>query len=358
MTEIDQRRRALSARLPELKIDALLVSSPANVRYLTGYAGSNGILLVTKAESHFFTDPRYALEASEQITCKVHVEKKPLLIAAGAIIKRKRLKKIGFESSWLRYDDYIKVKEELPLGSAMVPIGKIIEEQRMVKSASEIDLIRRSVATNSEAYSKTIRRVHAGAREMDIAAELEYQMRALGAEKAAFDTIVAAGPRSALPHAHPTAHRLGENELLLIDMGASQEGYASDMTRVAHTGTPPKRILRLYKAVLEAQLTALSSIKAGVTTGEVDAAARNVLKRHELDRAFVHSTGHGLGLEIHEPPRIARKDKTRLQAGMAITIEPGAYIDGLGGIRIEDTVLVTEHGCEVLTPTPKDLIEL
>jgi Xaa-Pro aminopeptidase len=358
LTEIEQRRRALSVRLPELKIDGLLVSSPANVRYLTGYSGSNGILLVTKAESHFFTDPRYAIAAAQQITCKVHIEKKPLLVAAVGIIKRKRLKKIGFESAWLRYEDYLKVKEELPLGYGMHPVGRIIEELRMVKSASEISLIRQSVATNSEAYSKTIRRVHAGAREMDIAAELDYQMRALGAEKAAFETIVAAGVRSALPHAHPTTHRLGENEVLLIDMGASQEGYASDMTRVAHTGTPPKRILKLYKAVLEAQLAALASIKAGVTTGQVDAAARNVLKRHELDRAFVHSTGHGLGLEIHEPPRIARKDKTRLQAGMAITIEPGAYIDGLGGIRIEDTVLVTEHGCEVLTATPKDLIEL
>lgn len=354
MTEIEQRRRTLSARLPELKIDALLVTSPANVRYLTGYAGSNGILLVTKAEAHFFTDPRYAIEASQHITCKVHVEKKPLLAGAIAVVKRKRLKQIGFESSWLRYEDYGKLREELDL----YPIGKVIEEQRMIKSASELDLIRRSVATNSEAYSKTIRRVHAGAREMDIAAELDYQMRALGAEKAAFETIVAAGVRSALPHAHPTAHRLGENELLLIDMGASQDGYSSDMTRVAHTGTPPKRILRLYKAVSEAQLAALCAIKDGVTTGEVDAAARSVLKRYELDRAFVHSTGHGLGLEIHEPPRIARKDKTKLRAGMAITIEPGVYIDGVGGIRIEDTVLVTEHGCEVLTPTPKDFIEL
>jgi Xaa-Pro aminopeptidase len=354
LTEIEQRRRTLAARLPELKIDALLVSSPANVSYLTGYAGSNGILLVTTTDAHFFTDPRYALEASQKITCKVHVEKKPLFAGATAVIKRKRLKKIGFESSWLHYEDYAKLERELNLH----PIGRVIEEQRMVKSASEIELIRRSVATNSEAYSKTIRRVHAGAREMDIAAELDYQMRALGAEKAAFETIVAAGVRSALPHAHPTPHRLGENELLLIDMGATQDGYASDMTRVAHTGEPPKRILRLYKAVLEAQLAALRSIKDGVTTGAVDAAARGVLKRYELDRAFVHSTGHGLGLEIHEPPRIARKDKTKLRAGMAITIEPGVYIDGVGGIRIEDTVLVTEHGCEVLTPTPKDFIEL
>jgi Xaa-Pro aminopeptidase len=354
LTEIEQRRLTLAARLPELKVDALLVSSPANVRYLTGYAGSNGILLVTTADAHFFTDPRYALEVSQKITCKVHVEKKPLLAGATAVIKRKRLKKIGFESSWLRYEDYAKLERDLNLH----PIGRVIEEQRMVKSASEIELIRRSVATNSEAYSKTIRRVHAGAREMDIAAELDYQMRALGAEKAAFETIVAAGVRSALPHAHPTPHRLGENELLLIDMGASQDGYASDMTRVAHTGEPPRRVLRLYKAVLEAQLAALRSIKDGVTTGAVDAAARGVLKRYELDRAFVHSTGHGLGLEIHEPPRIARKDKTKLRAGMAITIEPGVYIDGVGGIRIEDTVLVTEHGCEVLTPTPKDFIEL
>src|SRR5271163_3193362 len=129
----------MSARLPELKIDALLVSSPANVRYLTGYAGSNGILLLTKADSHFFTDPRYALEASQQITCKVHIEKKPLLMAAAAVIKRKRLKKIGFESAWLRYEDYIKVKEELPLGSTLQPIGRIIEDQRMVKSVAELD---------------------------------------------------------------------------------------------------------------------------------------------------------------------------------------------------------------------------
>lgn len=358
MTEIEHRRRTLSARLPELKIDSLLISSPANVRYLTGYAGSNGILLLTGDFAHFFTDPRYAIEASEKITCRVHIEKKALLVGAAAVIKRKRLKKIGFESAWLRYEDYLKVKQELPLGSGLHPIGRIVEEERMVKSAAEMSLIRQSVATNDEAYSKTIRRVHAGARESDIAAELDYQMRALGAEKAAFETIVASGVRTALPHAHPTSHRLGENELLLIDMGASQDGYASDMTRVAHSGVPPRRIAKLYKAVLEAQLAALSAVKAGVTTGDVDAAARNVLKLHELDRAFVHSTGHGLGLEIHEPPRIARKDKTKLEAGMAITIEPGAYIDGLGGIRIEDTVLVTEHGCEILTRSPKDFIEL
>ena len=358
MTELEQRQRDLSARFGEWKVDSFLVSSPANIRYLTGYSGSNGLLLVTREEAHFFTDPRYAIDATAQVTAKVHIEKKTLYSGAAAIIKRKRLKKIGFESFFTRYDEYLKLKDELPLGSSLYPIGRKIDEQRMIKSPSEIEKIRRSVLMNSEAYSRTIARVKRGAREQDIAAELDYQMRCLGAEKPAFETIVAAGERTALPHAHPSAHRLGENELLLIDMGACREGYASDMTRVAHTGKPPKKIQAMFKAVLEAQLAAIDAVRAGVVTGKVDAAARSVLQRHELERAFVHSTGHGLGLEIHEPPRIARKDKTKLKAGMAITIEPGAYIEGLGGIRIEDTVLVTEHGCEILTPTPKELLEI
>ncbi len=358
MTEIEQRRRAVAARLPSHKIDALLVSSPANIRYLSDYAGSNGLILITASESHFFTDPRYALEASQKITCKVHIAKGPLTAAASAILKRKRLKKIGFESAWLRYEDYIKIKEDLGLGSSLHPIGRIVEEQRMVKSPSEVERIRKSVQANSEAYSKTMKRVKPGVREQDLAAELEFQMRMLGAEKPAFDTIVAAGVRSALPHAHPTAYQIAENELLLIDMGASLDGYSSDMTRVAYAGVPPKQVRDLYRAVLEAQLTAINTVRAGVTGSKVDQAARDVLKKHKLEREFLHSTGHGLGLEIHEPPRIGKKDKTMLQAGMVITIEPGAYIDGLGGVRIEDTVLVTQNGCEVLTPTPKEFVSV
>ena len=358
MSEIEQRRRDAAARLGEWKIDALLISSPANVRYLSDYSGSNGLVLLAAADVHFFTDPRYALEASQKITCKVHVAKGPLIKAAAAILQRKKWKKIGFESAWMRVEEYNALKDDLPLGVSLHPIGRVIEEQRMIKSAEEIDRIRRSVLANSEAYSQTLKRIKPGARENDIAAELEFQMRMLGAEKPAFETIVAAGARSALPHAHPTGHRLQENELLLIDMGASLDGYASDMTRVCFTGAPPRRVRDLYRAVLEAQLAALNAVRSGVAAGKVDGAARDVLKRHKLDRAFLHSTGHGLGLEIHEPPRIARKDKTRLQTGMVITIEPGAYIDGLGGVRIEDTVLVTGSGCEVLTPTPKEFVSV
>ena len=348
----------MASRLGEHKINAFLVTSLANVRYLSGYAGSNGLMLLTPSETHFFTDPRYGIEVQGEVTCKVHVSKGPLMVAAAAIVKRKQLKKIGFESAWLRYEDYAKLKEELPLGSSLHPVGRLVEEQRMVKSPAEIDKVRKSVNVNSEAYARTMKRVRPGAREQDIAAELEYQMRILGAEKPAFETIVAAGARSALPHAHPTDHRLAENELLLIDMGTTLDGYASDMTRMAHLGAPSKRIRDMYRAVLEAQLAALSAVRPGVAASRVDNAAREALKRHNLNREFVHSTGHGLGLEIHEMPRVGRKDKTRLQAGMTITIEPGVYVEGLGGIRIEDTVLVTERGCEVLTPTPKEFVYL
>ncbi len=192
-------------------------------------------------------------------------------------------------------------------------------------------------------------------KESDLAAELEYRMRRLGAEKPSFETIVAGGARSAWPHAQPTASRLKTGDLVIVDMGAMLEGYASDMTRMLFLGTPGAQVKRMYRAVLEAQLAAIDTVRAGAKTAAVDAAARNVLKGYGLDKAFIHSTGHGLGLEIHEPPRIGKRDKTKLKAGMAITIEPGVYVEGFGGIRIEDTVLVTETGCEILTPTAKDL---
>jgi Xaa-Pro aminopeptidase len=364
LTEFEQRRQAAAAQLASRKVDGLLVSSPASVRYLTGYTGSNGLVLLTPSESYFFTDPRYAIdaaslfEADQSVVCRLHVAKKPLIQEAAGVIKRKKLKKIGFEPAWMHVEEHQELKKALPSGASLLPAGGLVEGLRMVKSTAEIDKIRRSVLVNSEAYLRTMRRVHPGVREREIAAELDYQMRALGAEKPAFDTIVATGARSALPHAHPTSNRLAENELLLIDMGATLDGYTSDMTRVAFAGVPPKRIRQLYKAVAEAQLAAVDAVRAGATTKKVDGAARDVLKRHGLEREFLHSTGHGLGLEIHEAPRVAKKDKSKLQAGMVITIEPGAYLEGLGGVRIEDTVLVTATGCEVLTPTSKEFVNL
>ena len=333
----------------------MLISSAANVRYLTAFTGSNGALLVLPGEALFFTDPRYAIQSSREVSCKTKVCKGPILSAVAATVVRRRVRKLGFERAHLSYDSFHTLSDSLPARTSLEPVAGWLEANRMVKSEAEIDLIRRSVATNSKAFEHATRRVRPGMRELDLAAEIDYHMRRLGAEKPSFETIVAAGRRSALPHAHPTSAVFKAHQLVLVDMGAFQGGYASDMTRMLSLGAPNPRVGRVYRAVREAQLAAIDSVRPGVTAAHVDRVARSVLKAFHLDRAFVHSTGHGLGLEIHELPRIGKKDKTRLAAGMAITIEPGVYLERFGGIRIEDTVVVTQNGCEVLTPTGKEL---
>jgi Xaa-Pro aminopeptidase len=340
------------------KIDALLVTGAANVRYLSGFTGSNGLLVVTPETATFFTDPRYAIQSGEEVSCTtVVVPRGGLMPAAVRLLRRKRIRRIGFERAHLSFEQYSALEDALT-GARLTPIGPVIERQRMIKSEDEIAAIRKSVETNSKAFERAVKTLRPGVSEAEAAAELEYQMRRLGAEKAAFETIVAYGARTALPHAHPTAEKLTGDELVLIDMGATRDGYASDMTRMLHAGRPSPKIRKMYKAVLEAQLAGIDAVRAGVTAEYVDRAARRVLKERGLDRQFTHSTGHGLGLEIHEGPRLGKRDKTRLASGMAITIEPGAYIEGFGGIRIEDTVVVTGNGCEVLTPTPKELMTL
>jgi len=353
--EFDQRRQAVAAGLAERKLDGLLIAFGPNLRYLTGFTGSHGSLLVLGGRSTLFTDPRYQVQATQEVTCRVKIAKGPLLMEMAAAIARLGLKRIGYEPARMTCDSYESLKSRLPMKASLEPVKGWIEELRMVKSPAEIERIRRSVETNSRAFEQAAARVRPGMTEQDLAAELEYRMRRLGAEKPAFETIVAAGVRSALPHAQPTAARLRPRDLVLVDMGAQQDGYSSDMTRMLFLGAPTARVKRIYRAVLEAQLAAIDAVRAGASTAAVDRAARQALKGYRLDRAFVHSTGHGLGLEIHEPPRLGKGDKGRLRAGMTITIEPGVYLEGFGGIRIEDTVVVTENGCEILTPTSKEL---
>jgi Xaa-Pro aminopeptidase len=352
-----RREKAVSA-LAEFGVEAFLVTSLHNVRYLTGFTGSNAMLLVqAHAEAILYTDPRYTVQSKQQVTCEIRIAKGPLTKAVVRDVGRSRVRKVGFEQDHLSVAQFESLRRQFPERSELLPLSGVVEKLRMVKDASEIALIRASVEVNSGALEAALKRLKAGMTEAEFAAEIDYQSRKLGAEGPAFDTIVAAGERAALPHAHPGAAKIGPG-MLLIDMGAFREGYASDMTRMVHLGLAKPKYKKAYKAVLEAQLAAIAVVKPGARSSAVDAAARRVLKRHGLDREFIHSTGHGLGLEIHEPPRLGRKDKTVLEPGMAITIEPGVYIEGWGGIRIEDTVLVTGQGCEILTPTGKELREL
>jgi Xaa-Pro aminopeptidase len=355
MNEFEARRQAVADGLGERKLDAMLIAAGPNLRYLTGFTGDNGNLLLLKGRAILFTDPRFEIQAAQETTCRVKIAKGPLVVEVVSAIRRLGVSCIGYEPARLTCEAFDALRSRLPMKGTLKPAAGWVEQLRMVKSVSEIEMIRRSVQTNSRAFEQAAAHVRPGMKESDLAAELEYRMRRLGAEKPSFETIVAGGARSALPHAQPTGARLENGQLVVVDMGAQQEGYASDMTRMLHIGAPSAKVKRMYRAVLEAQLAGVDAVQAGARTARVDAAARNVLKGYGLDRAFVHSTGHGLGLEIHEPPRIGRRDKMRLAAGMAITIEPGVYLEGFGGIRIEDTVLVTETGCEILTPTSKEL---
>jgi len=354
--ELRERRQRAAALLPDRKLDALVVFSPANIRYLTGFTGSKGLLLLLPDRAALFTDPRYGLQAREQTDCPVHVARGSLLVALARRARTRRVCRLGVEQAYLSYDEYLALDESLPAAVTMAPVAGMIESLRMIKSPAEIQAIRRSVETASEAFRQVLPLIRPGVSELDLAAEVEYRMRQLGAEKPAFETIVAFGRRSALVHASPTAGKLAAGDPVLIDMGAMRDGYASDMTRVVFTRRPTKAFQRLYRDVLEAQLAAIDRVREGVTASSVDEAARRVLRACGLGRWFVHSTGHGLGLEVHEIPRLGKMDRTLLQAGVAVTVEPGVYLQKLGGIRIEDTLVVTRNGCEILTPTSKELL--
>jgi Xaa-Pro aminopeptidase len=356
-TEYAGRRQQLLSLFPQYRIDALLVTALPNVRYLAGFTGSNGALLLSESRAVLFTDPRYQTQAPLESDCDVKIAKGPLLVEVAKWFGRFGVQRLGFERGRISFESYDFLKRQAA-NFKLIPVSNAIEQIRIVKSPAEIGTIKAAVDLNSAALDQALREFRSGMTEIDLAAEIEYRMRQLGADGPSFDTIVASGARSALPHAHPTTAPIDSNQLLLIDMGATVAGYTSDMTRTLGAGPLPPKAKRIYKAVLESQLAALNAVKAGVRSSVVDGAARSVLKKHGFDKFFVHSTGHGLGLEIHEMPRIGRKDPTILKPGMAITIEPGVYLEGFGGVRIEDTVVVTETGCRILTPTAKDLLIL
>jgi len=352
---IANRLTRLRDILAKSKVEALVVSALPNVRYFTGFTGSNGALIVTNDQALFFTDGRYTLQAAQQVTgARVEIIKKAMGQAIVTALKRRKVRNVGFEALRAGFNLFQTLKSGLPK-CRLVPLTDAPEKLRAIKSPEEIAVIRRSVDLNSAVLDQALAGLRCGVSEAEVAAGIEYRMRTAGGERPAFETIVASGPRSALPHAQPTLNLLKENEFILIDQGVILEGYSSDMTRTVALGGLNAKARRVYKAVLEAQLAGIAAVRPGVKAGQVDRATRSVLQKHGLAQAFVHSTGHGVGLEIHEMPRLGKRDETILEAGMVVTIEPGVYLENFGGVRIEDMVLVNSRGCEVLTPTLKDL---
>jgi Xaa-Pro aminopeptidase len=348
------RQQHLRTELEKQRLPILVVSSPVNIFYLTGFHGTAGVALFERSEAVIWVDPRYTLQAREQ-ACGVEVieARTGLLKALGRWLKKRRAGVAGYEDSHLSCAEFRRLERASPRTTRWQPAGGIIEELRLVKDSYEIDLIRRAGHLTAEVLTEIIPRIRPGVRESDLAAELEYRMRRKGADGAAFETIVASGVRGALPHARASGKQLSAGELVILDLGAILGGYAADMTRTLYLGKPRSRVRSFHRAIVEAQQESVEAMRPGARAGDVDAAARRCLKRRGLAAYFTHSTGHGVGLEVHEKPRLGRNEKTRLRPGFVVTAEPGIYVEDLGGVRVEDTVLVGAKGPEILTPAAK-----
>ena len=353
------RRRALLAKMSELGVTSLLVTNPKSWYYLTGFTGDAGVLLVSPRQSTLVTDGRFLAQANEETSgVRIVPQKGAALSTARSLLSAQTRGSIGFNPSEITVAQLRMLKTSKPRRLRWIAVEGLIDRLRERKDQQEISQMRKAAALAGAVLQRAIKLLKPGVRELEIAAEIDYQMRLSGASGPAFETIVAFGKRSAYPHARPTARRLGKNELVVLDLGAILGHYCSDITRTVCMGRAPQRVRHWYQAVLEAQSAATAAVKAGVTCEHVDAAARKVLAGYRLDRYFVHSTGHGLGLDVHEAPRIARAQKQTLTPGNVVTIEPGVYVPGIGGIRIEDDVAVYADGTEILTRVPRDLIEI
>jgi Xaa-Pro aminopeptidase len=344
-------------RLAEQDMAGVLVTHLPNVRYLTGFSGSSGALLVRPDQAIFATDGRYAQQAAEEIDGDVF----ELLVASDGLLEAlteragtgARGERVAFESRYVSHEAWERMSETA--GSVRwTAISGIVEALRAVKDAGELARIEKAADLAARALVDMLPLVRPGVREAELAAELDFGMRRLGASGPAFETIVSSGPRTALPHAATSDRRLREGDLVLFDFGARWAGYAADLTRVFVLGRPQPRQVEVYEKVLAAQRSAMEVLRDGAAAVDVDRAARSIFAEVDLEDRFPHSTGHGVGLEVHEGPRLSRRSEERVEAGMVVTVEPGLYFADWGGIRIEDDVVVTEREPRPLVDLPRD----
>jgi Xaa-Pro aminopeptidase len=349
-----RRRAALRKRLSLLGLDALLVTDLTNIAYLTGFVGTAGIAVVGR-QTALIVDSRYHLQAQEQAPdVRVVLAPNTLFETAASLLLRRKAVRIGFEAQAVTVEQHRDLRKRLP-GRRLVPTKDLIAELRAVKDADEIAAIRRAVAVADRVALDVLAALRPGQRERDVAALVNYWLQLRGARKHSFDTIVASGPRSALVHAQPGERRIRKRDLVLLDFGAVVDGYCSDLTRTVTLGRPTPKQREVFDIVLAAQKAAKEAIRPGVYEWQVDAAARRIIAQAGYAEYFGHGLGHGVGRAIHEFPALNRPGKRRLRAGMVVTVEPGIYLPGWGGVRIEDMVLVTADGCETLSRAPREL---
>ena len=360
------RRRKSAARVARAEgVDALLITDLPDVRWLSGFTGSNAALVVLCGKGPrtvLFTDGRYTAQAkAETAGIRVVIAAKSAVIAACEWMATASVARCGFDEGNTTVATLKQMQAATPAAlrrKMFHPVGPLVAKLRWIKDAGEIAKMRAAAALGCRLFEGILGHIHAGMTESAVAAHLEHAARLAGAEAMSFPTIVASGERSALPHGRATEARLPRRGFVTLDFGVVLDGYFSDMTRTVHMGRATAEERNVYDAVLEAQEAGVAAVRAGVSAGDVDEAARAVLRRAGLDQWFTHSTGHGVGLDIHEGPRLAAKQTQALEAGMVVTIEPGVYMPGKFGVRIEDMVLVTAKGGEILTPCTKAWIEL
>ncbi|MDP2892192.1 MAG: Xaa-Pro peptidase family protein [Bacillota bacterium] len=349
---------ALCAKLPALGAEACFISSPANYRYLSGFSGSNAKLLILKDKKYLFTDFRYIIQAAEQAPEYEIVKENPGMELAQVYeaLKANGVSSLAFEDAKVSVKAFPEMKDAFP-GVELRALGSAVEQLRMRKYEDEVEWLRKAAAMTDEAFAHILGVIKPGVSECDIAAEIEYHFRKRGS-RASFEPVAAGGPNSAICHAQPSLRKLQHGDMVLMDFGCEVEGYLSDMTRTVSIGRPSDEMKKIYSLVLEAQSAALAALSAGKKAADVDAAARGRIAKAGYGDKFGHSLGHGVGLEIHEDPRLSPVSEDVLDEGMAVTIEPGIYIEGLGGVRIEDLCIVRKGGYEDLTHSPKELIEI
>ncbi|MFW7364277.1 M24 family metallopeptidase [Vagococcus fluvialis] len=338
-------------------ISSFLITSPYNLRYLTGFTGTTGLALIGLEEAFFITDFRYTEQAAKQcVGFEIVKNVGPILEVVADLVESKNIENLGFEESFVPFKQYVELEGLLEVD--LIPVSGMVEELREVKDEEEIAIVEKACEIADKAFSHILTYIKPGMTEIQVANELDFYMRSLGASSVSFETIVASGLRSAMPHGVASEKVIEQGDMITIDFGCYYNGYVSDMTRTISLGEPSDKLREIYNVVKEAQQKVLDVAKPGMTGVELDAVARDYIASKGYNEAFGHSTGHGIGLEIHEGPNVSKLAEKAFVPGNIITNEPGIYLPGIGGVRIEDDMLVTENGIKRLTHSEKELIIL